>query len=62
MEMIVAVIVFGALLAIALLGLAFSNRQARLNNASRNAGGNTVHPHDQRLGQAVPAGRIRDTL
>lgn len=48
MEYIVAVIVFGALLAIALIGLAVSNRQARLNNASRNAGGSTVHPNDQR--------------
>lgn len=48
MELILAVVIFGALLAVALIGLAFSNRQARLNNASRHAGGQTVHPADQR--------------
>lgn len=60
MELIVAVIVFGALLAIALIGLAMSNRQARLNNASRHAGGGTVHPHDQRVGRITPADRTGD--
>lgn len=52
MEMLVALIVFGVLLAIALTGLAYSNRQARLNNASRHAGQQTVHPHDQWMGRA----------
>lgn len=64
MENIVAVVVFGALLAIALLGLAVSNRQARLNNASRHAGGSaggsTVHPHDQRV--IARPGALRDDL
>lgn len=44
MELIIAVIVFGALLAIALFGLAMSNRAARLNNASRHAGGQPSTP------------------
>ena len=48
MEYLVAIVVFGALLAIALVGLAYSNRQARLNNASCHAGQPTVHPADQR--------------
>lgn len=39
------------LVAIALTGLAYSNRQARLNNASRHAGQPMVHPHDQWLGR-----------
>ena len=60
MELIVAVIVFGALLAISLGGLAISNRQARLNNASRHAGGQTVHPHDQRIVAGGYAGRATD--
>lgn len=66
MEMIVAAIVFGALLAIALYGLAVSNRQARLNNASRHAGGTTVHPLDQRVdqraGRTPPPDRLRDSV
>lgn len=49
MEFIVATVVFGLLLAIALAGLAISDRQARLNNASGHAGQPTVHPHDQRM-------------
>lgn len=60
MEEIVAVVVFGALLAIALLGLAISNRQARLNNASRHAGGSTVHPQDQRA--IARSGTLREDL
>lgn len=55
METLVAIVVFAALLAIALGGLALSNRQARLNNASRNAGGATIHPHDQWLGRTRTA-------
>lgn len=62
MEMTVATLVFGALLAIALVGLAISNRQARLNNASRNAGVGTVHPHDQRVGTAPLPDRTRDRM
>lgn len=61
-EIFVAIIVFGALLAIALAGLAISNRQARMNNASRHAGGATVHPHDQRIVAAGYAERTRDRL
>ncbi len=62
MELIVAAIVFGALLAIALYGLAVSNRQARLNNASRHAGAPTVHPHDQRIGREPAPNRTPDRL
>lgn len=60
MEMTVALFVFGVLLAIALAGLAISNRQARQNDASRHAGGATVHPHDQRI--AASADQYRDRL
>ena len=60
MEMTVALFVFGVLLAIALVGLAISNRQARQNNASRYAGGATIHPHDQRI--ATEENRFRDRL
>lgn len=60
MEFIVAVIVFGILLGIALMGLAISNRQARMNNASRHAGGATIHPHDQRLRGLVSGDRPQD--
>ncbi len=62
MEITVAVVVFGALLAIALVGLAISNRQARMNNASRHAGAPTVHPHDQRKMTDTPAERSRSSL
>lgn len=49
MEMLTALVVFGILLAIALIGLVISNRQARNNNASRHAGGPTLHPRDQSI-------------
>lgn len=49
MEQLLGIVVFGLLLAIAIIGLVTSTRRAEANNASRHAfgPGPTVHPADQ---------------
>jgi len=50
MEIPVAIVVFGLLLAICLYGLSVSSRRAQRNDASRHAlqGSSTVNPDQQR--------------
>lgn len=57
MELILGIVIFGLLLAIAVIGLVRSTRRAEGNDASRHAlaGRQTVHPAEQqsRLGAAM---------
>lgn len=64
MELLLALVIFGLLLAIAIVGLVTSTRRAEANDASRHAigTGRTVHPAEQQssLGAAMayPARRV----